>query len=75
MPHLLYPRKKIRQLLQVMAAGPWQLCSIWLESPVGTEPPPCAVNSWQKALGGEYVDIRDKWVQLSLKRLPPPLPG
>ena len=47
----------------LLGLGDYEGGRLWVESPVGTDPPPCAVNSWQKALRGEFIDVRDKWTQ------------
>ena len=47
----------------LLGLGDYEGGRLWVESPVGTDPPPCAVNSWQKALRGEFIDVKDKWTQ------------
>ena len=66
MLHLLYLCIKTR----TTSAGPRSLASapmkegrLWIESPTGTDPPPCIAADLQKALRGDYHDIRDKWLQ------------
>ena len=49
--------------IAMLGLGNYEGGRLWVESPVGTDPPPCAANSWQKALRGEYMDVRDRWVQ------------
>ena len=47
----------------LLGLGDYEGGRLWVESPVGTDPPPCAVNSWQKALRCEFIDVRNKWTQ------------
>ena len=36
---------------------------LWLESPIGIEPPPLPTCDWQRKLRGEYINVRNTWVQ------------
>ena len=47
---------------RLLGLGSYEGGRLWVESLVNTEPPPCAVNSWQKPLYGEYIDVKDRWV-------------
>ena len=47
----------------LLVLGDYDGGRLWVESPIGTNPTPCAVNSWQKALRGEFIDVKNKWTQ------------
>ena len=35
---------------------------MWIESPVGVDPPPNPKRTWQKKLRGDYFDVRNRWL-------------
>ena len=46
----------------LIAFGDYEGGRLWLESPVGTEPPPEAAADWQKKLRGEYHSVKNRWL-------------
>ena len=46
----------------LIALGSFTGGRLWLESPVGSFPPPCAKEQWQKNLRGGYHDVSNKWL-------------
>ena len=48
----------------LLGPGSYEGGRLWIESPLGTEPPPCAASNWQKSLRAEYIDVKDRWVQV-----------
>ena len=46
----------------LIAFGEFEGGRLWLESPVGTEPPPEAAADWQKKLRGEYHSVKNRWL-------------
>ena len=47
----------------LIAFGDFTGGRLWLESPIGTEPPPLPTCDWQRKLRGEYINVRNTWVQ------------
>ena len=47
----------------VIGLGSYEGGRLWIEDPLGNEPPPCISADWQKGLRGCYHDIRNTWVQ------------
>ena len=47
----------------VIGLGSYEGGRLWIEDPLGNEPPPCISADWQKGLRGCYHDIRHRWVQ------------
>ena len=45
----------------LIAFGSYSGGRLWIESPLGTQEPPCATQPWQKKLRGEYVDVCGVW--------------
>ena len=37
---------------------------LWIESPLGSHPPPNPTCDWQKKLRGDFIDVRNRWVSL-----------
>ena len=35
---------------------------MWIELPVGVDPPPDPKSAWQKKLRGDYYDVRNRWL-------------
>ena len=46
----------------LIALGSFTGGRLWIESPVGSHPPPCAKEQWQKSLRGDYHDVSNKWL-------------
>ena len=44
----------------LIALGSFTGGRLWLDSPVGSHPPPCIKEQWQKSLRGDYHDISNK---------------
>ena len=66
MPPPLYPIHKAKYNFSrswLIGFGSYEGGRLWVEDPLGTEPPPCVSSHWQKALRGSYHDVRDTWVQ------------
>ena len=38
---------------------------LWLEDPLGSQPPPKCTHAWEKNLRGNYDDVKDKWFQFN----------
>ena len=47
----------------LIALGDFTGGRLWLESPIVTEPPPLPTCDWQRKLRGEYINVRNAWVQ------------
>ena len=47
----------------LIAFGDFTGGRLWLKSPIGTEPPPLPTCDWQRKLRGEYINVRNTWVQ------------
>ena len=45
----------------LIALGSFTGGGLWLESPVGSFPPLCAKEQWQKNLRGDYHDVSNNW--------------
>ena len=46
----------------LIAFGDFTGGRLWVESPLGTDPPPNPICAWQKKLRGEFVDVKNRWV-------------
>ena len=46
----------------LIAFGDFTGGRLWLESPIGIEPPPEPAAAWQTKLRGEYHCVQNKWV-------------
>ena len=46
----------------LIALGNFEGGRLWVESPVGLEPPPSPAADWQKHLRGEYHNVQNTWV-------------
>ena len=46
----------------LIAFGDFTGGRLWVESPVGTDPPPNPICAWQKKLRGEYLDVKNRWI-------------
>ena len=47
----------------LIAFGDFTSGRFWLESPIGTEPPPAPQTAWEKNLQGEYHSVLNTWVR------------
>ena len=47
----------------LIAFGDFTGGRLWLESPIGTEPPPAPQTAWEKNLRGEYHSVLNTWVR------------
>ena len=59
----LHKDKKNFSRSWLLGLGSYEGGRLWIEGPLGSEPPPCALNSWHKSLLGDFIDIKDKWIQ------------
>ena len=46
----------------LIAFGDFSGGRLWIESPLGSHPPPNPTCDWQKKLRGDYIDVRNRWV-------------
>ena len=42
---------------------------LWIESPLGLDPPPCATEKWQKDLRGDFHDMHNTWTRIPQRAL------
>ena len=53
--------KNNHSMTWLIALGNFTGGRLWIESPVGTHPPPLPRNSLEKKLRGEYLNTKDTW--------------
>ena len=54
--------KNNHSMTWLIALGNFTGGRLWIESPVGTHPPPLPRNSVEKKLRGEYLDTKNTWI-------------
>ena len=60
----LHTRTKNNLLLSwLIAFGDFTGGRLWLESPIGTHPPPAPQTAWGENLRGEFHDVKNAWVR------------
>ena len=52
----------------LIAFGDFDGGRLWLEDPLGSQPPPPCTQAWQKNLRGSYHDVKNRWLQFNPSR-------
>ena len=58
----IHKDKNNHSMTWLIALGDFTGGRLWIESPVGTHPPPLPRNSVEKKLRGEYLDTKHTWI-------------
>ena len=58
----IHKDKNNHSMTWLIALGNFAGGRLWIESPVGTHPPPLPRNSVEKKLRGEYLDTKNTWI-------------
>ena len=52
----------------LIALGDFDGGRLWIEDPLGSQPPPKCTHAWEKNLRGSYHDVKNKWFQFNPSR-------
>ena len=58
----VHKEKNNHSIAWLIALGNFTGGRLWIESPLGTHPPPLPRNSVEKKLRGKYLNAKDTWI-------------